>query len=56
MEAHSKLLQEGFDHYIIVIGDGEEKENLKKQAHDLGVTESFQLLGSAQSVSLCKKC
>jgi glycosyltransferase involved in cell wall biosynthesis len=46
MEAHARLLKEGFDHHIIVIGDGEEKENLKKQAQELGVTESFQLLGS----------
>lgn len=46
MEAHARLLKEGFDHHIIVIGDGEEKENLKKQAETLGVTNSFELLGS----------
>ena len=46
MEAHARLLKNGFDHHIIVIGDGEEKENLKKQAESLGVTNSFELLGS----------
>jgi glycosyltransferase involved in cell wall biosynthesis len=46
MEAHAQLLKAGFDHQIIIIGDGEEKTNLKKQAQELGVTESFQLLGS----------
>lgn len=46
MEAHARLLNDGFDHHIIIIGDGEEMDNLKKQAERLGVTESFQLLGS----------
>lgn len=46
MEAHAQLLKAGFDHQIIIIGDGEEKTNLKKQAQELGVTDSFQLLGS----------
>jgi len=46
MDAHAKLLKEGFDHHIVVIGDGEEKENLKKQAEKLGVTKSFEFLGS----------
>lgn len=46
MNAHSKLLKDGFNHHIIVIGDGEEMGNLKKQAENLNVTNSFQLLGS----------
>ncbi|GAB0155120.1 glycosyltransferase [Chryseobacterium sp. Alg-005] len=46
MEAHSRLLKDGFDHHIIIIGDGEEKENLKKQAEALDVTDSFEFLGS----------
>jgi glycosyltransferase involved in cell wall biosynthesis len=46
MDAHSRLLKDGFDHHIIIIGDGEEMENLKKQAAELGVTDSFKLLGS----------
>ncbi|CAD7804100.1 N-acetyl-alpha-D-glucosaminyl L-malate synthase [Chryseobacterium aquaeductus] len=46
MDAHSKLLKDGFDHHIIVIGDGDEKENLKRQAENLGVNKSFLFLGS----------
>jgi len=46
IEAHARLLKDGFDHQIIVIGDGEERENLKKQAEALGVTKSFEFLGS----------
>ncbi|MFC3160353.1 Glycosyltransferase involved in cell wall bisynthesis [Chryseobacterium arachidis] len=46
MDAHAKLLKDGFDHHMIIIGDGEEMENLKKQAEKLNVTKSFQLLGS----------
>jgi len=46
MEAHAGLLKDGFDHHIVVIGDGEERENLKKQAERLGVVQSFEFLGS----------
>lgn len=42
MDAHARLLKDGLDHHIIIIGDGEEKENLKKQAANLGVTHSFE--------------
>lgn len=49
MDAHARLLKDGFDHHIIVIGDGEEMENLKKQAENLRVTDSFQLLGSSMN-------
>lgn len=49
MDAHARLLKDGFDHHIIVIGDGEEMENLKKQAENLGVTDSFKLLGSSMN-------
>ncbi|MCI3938026.1 glycosyltransferase [Chryseobacterium aahli] len=46
IDAHSQLLKDGFDHHVIVIGDGDERENLKKQAESLGVTQSFEFLGS----------
>lgn len=49
MDAHARLQKDGFDHHIIVIGDGEEMENLKKQAENLGVTDSFKLLGSSMN-------
>lgn len=46
MEAHSRLLKDGFDHHIYVIGDGEERDNLEKQAAKLEVSRSFEFLGS----------
>ena len=46
MEAHAQLLKAGLLHKIFVIGDGEEKENLEKQATELGVTHTFVFLGS----------
>lgn len=49
MEAHARLLKDDFDHHIIIIGDGEEMNNLKKQSEELGVTDSFKLLGSSMN-------
>jgi len=46
MEAHAKLLKDGFAYKIYIIGDGEEKENLENQIKNLQVEESFILLGS----------
>lgn len=46
MQAHAELLLEGFEHDILVIGDGEERLNLEKQAQVLNVSESFKLLGT----------
>lgn len=46
MKVHAQLLKDGFPHKIYVIGDGEEKENLEKQAEQLGVSDSFLFLGS----------
>ena len=46
MDAHANLLEEGFEHQIIIIGDGEERQNLEKQAFELGVAESFKFLGT----------
>ncbi|MCB4236003.1 hypothetical protein LDL59_15565 [Kaistella anthropi] len=41
MEAHSKLLKEGFLHQIVILGDGEELPNLLHQQKQLGVENSF---------------
>ena len=45
-EAHKKLIDEGFLHKIMIIGDGEERENLEKQIAELQIKNSFQLLGT----------
>lgn len=46
MEAHKKLLEDGFDHQVVVIGDGEERPTLEKQASMHSVTDTFKLIGT----------
>lgn len=46
IEVHSQLIKDGFPHKIIIIGDGEEKENLENLAKELDVHRSFVLMGS----------
>lgn len=46
IDAHTKLLKEGFHHKILILGEGEEKENLKKQIAENNVQESFILAGN----------
>ena len=45
MDAHAKLLSEGLRHKVLVIGDGEEYQNLLNQKEKLKVNETFILLG-----------
>lgn len=46
MDAHHKLLKEGFKHSVVIIGDGEELPNLLAQQKKLGVEETFILAGN----------
>ncbi len=46
MEAHAKLLQDGFMHQIVILGDGEELQNLQQQQKKLGVEKTFHFLGN----------
>lgn len=46
MDAHHKLLKEGFGHSVVIIGDGEELTNLLAQQKKLGVEETFILAGN----------
>ena len=46
MDAHHKLLKEGFEHSVVIIGDGEELPNLRAQQKKLGVEETFILAGN----------
>lgn len=46
IEVHNKLIKDGFAHKIIIIGDGEEKDNLENLTKMHGVQNSFVLLGS----------
>lgn len=46
LEAHANLLKEGYEHDVVIIGDGEERQNLELQAANLGVSKSFKFLGT----------
>lgn len=46
LEAHKKLINDGFNHQINVIGDGEDWEKLSNRITELEVENSFKLLGA----------
>lgn len=45
LKVHKKLLNEGFQHKILIVGDGYDFENIKKLKSDLGVDETATMLG-----------
>lgn len=45
LEAHKRLLDEGFRHRIIILGIGSQVDALNKRAKELGVQDTFKLLG-----------
>ena len=49
IRVHSKLIKNGFNHKIYVIGDGPEKNNLINLIHDLNVEKTFILLGQKEN-------
>ena len=49
IKVHSKLIKQGLNHEIFVIGDGPEKENLKNQIKEENVENTFHLLGAKQN-------
>ena len=46
MDAHHRLLKEGFGHSVVIIGHGEELPNLLIQQKKLGVAETFIFAGN----------
>lgn len=46
MEAHAQLLKDGFEHSVLIIGNGEELPNLLVQQKILDVEKTFILLGN----------
>ena len=46
LKVHKKLIDEGLKHSVIILGDGEERENLKKQISEENLKETFHLLGT----------
>lgn len=49
IKVHTKLIKEGNNHKIFIIGDGPLKEKLEKQIQENGVTKTFILLGAKQN-------
>ena len=45
LKVHKRLLDEGFHHKILILGDGYNLENIKNLQKDLGVTETSTLFG-----------
>ena len=46
IDVHRRLLDEGFIHSIVVLGDGDEKNSLVEQINENKVEKSFKLLGT----------
>jgi len=45
LKVHKKLLDEGFQHKVLIVGDGYDFENIKKLKSDLGVNKTATMLG-----------
>jgi|26BtaG_2_1085354.scaffolds.fasta_scaffold00115_25 glycosyltransferase involved in cell wall biosynthesis len=46
LDIHKKLLDEGLKHRILIVGDGDKLNELREKAKELGVNETFILLGN----------
>lgn len=49
IKVHSKLIKQGYNHRILVVGDGPLKEKLEKQIQEENVESSFKLLGAREN-------
>jgi len=45
LEVHKKLMEEGLSHQIYILGIGEDQQQLEKRIIELGLENSFKLLG-----------
>lgn len=45
LQAHHELINEGVDHQVIVLGEGNLEEELKKEIQNLNIQDTFVLLG-----------
>ena len=46
IEAHTKLIREGHEHQILIVGEGEHRQNLEKLIKENKVERTFILLGN----------
>lgn len=49
LNVHKRILDEGFNHKIIILGDGYDFENIKKLKEQLGISETLVLLGFTEN-------
>lgn len=49
IDAHAKLIKDGLAHHIVILGEGEEFDNLKNQIKELKVQETFTILPFAMN-------
>ena len=49
INVHAKLIKEGINHHIYIIGDGPEKERLEKLIKENDVEKTFTLLGAKKN-------
>lgn len=49
IRVHSKLIEQGLEHYFYVIGDGPEKDRLNKLIEENNVKDTFILLGKKEN-------
>lgn len=45
LKVHQKLLEEGFQHKVLIVGDGYDFENIKQLKSELGVDKTATMLG-----------
>lgn len=45
LKVHKKLLEEGFQHNVLIVGDGYDFENIKKLKSELGLDKTAVMLG-----------
>lgn len=49
LKVHKRLLDEGFNHRLLIVGDGYDFENMKKLKTDLGLDKTATMLGFADN-------
>ncbi|MDE5888660.1 MAG: glycosyltransferase, partial [Bacilli bacterium] len=49
LDVHKKLINDGFDHNIYIVGDGPQREELEEKIKKYGVESTFNLLGKREN-------
>lgn len=49
LDVHKKLIDDGYEHNIYIVGDGPQREELENKIKEYGVESSFNLLGKREN-------